>query len=570
MSKSRKTKFVLSIAFAALLGFLFAPVAGAADFQSCQPTRHVFSPINGKTTVVLRCARGWGADSKLVAVRLNPDGSRDASYGSEGMADLVPAGTDFGNDGTQAVLDPQGRLLFSHLETLVRLDQNGLPDTTFGGGDGSLEISSLPGLAGRRVGSLALGNGSVIYVSATGQGGTSIVALDDGGTPDSSFNGGQPLELSEAIPSADANANFRGPLAFTADGSLVSGTGAGLGELGMVKISPAGDAVQAFGSGGQVQFAQVGDIPPTSVSAILPRDDGSLVVALYNFYLGPRTATWVTTAEFNASGQALRPFAASGLGSGEFESAESWAQQGDRTYAALQIDGVGSETVPDGALVGRLLPDGKGDPAFGDHGLLALSFGEPSNAVGVAATPAGGVVVAVGASQSAIVRLDDQGRRDMSFGKCGVVTIPEFAVPDRERPLATAKAQRRGKSLRLRVKVRPETPLAPECAWVRASLRLPDGLRLRPGAAKNVRVFAKFGDKSKAVSDKSIQAKGRTVSVKRSPAQTSDKLWITVRPSALNKIPKRLRGRRLPVTASYFWPGAETLTGQARFRVPRR
>lgn len=569
MSKSRKTKLVLSIVFAAFLAFLFAPVAGAADFRACQPTRHVFSPSNGTTVVVLRCDRGSEADGKLVAVRLNPDGSRDATYGSEGAADLVPAATFYDTFGTQAVLDPQGRLLLSHHETLVRLDQNGHPDTTFGGGDGRLDISSLPGLAGRRVGALALDNGSVIYLNATGSG-TSIVALDDGGSPDPSLNEGQPLEFSEVIPSAEGR-GFQGPLAFTADGSLISGTGAGLGESGMVKISPAGDAVQAFGTGGQVVFPSPGSSSHAAVSAILPREDGSLVVGLYNVETNTRGASWVTTAEFTASGQAVRPFAHADFGfdRSQFESAESWAQQGDRTYLALSMYGTESEA-PDGALVGRLLPDGTGDPAFGDHGLLALNLGEVSVAVGVAATPAGGAVVAAGASQTAIVRLDDQGRRDMSFGKCGVVTIPEFAVAGPERPLASAKAQRRGKSLRLQVKVRTEPQVAGDCPWSRASLRLPNGLRIRPGAAKQVKVFAKFGKEVKAVPGQSLQVKGRTISVKRPPAQTSDKLWIRVRPSALKKIPKRLRGRRPAVTSSYFWPGVEALTGKARFRVPRR
>jgi uncharacterized delta-60 repeat protein len=115
--------------------------------------------------LVLEATRGSGApgtpnasrsDRDLAAVRLNPNGSRDQSFGTNGVASIGGVFTEGGQtiqaveNPRQGVIQPDGKIVLgayaqvNGLERilLARFNANGTPDATFGGNGGAPGIAT--------------------------------------------------------------------------------------------------------------------------------------------------------------------------------------------------------------------------------------------------------------------------------------------------------------------------------------------------------------------------------------------------------------------------------------------
>ena len=134
---------------------------------------------------------GGGGPRDLLVSRFNADGTRDASFGAGGsvVADLG------GDDAASAVkVDGQGRIVVgataaAGLPTaawaVLRLRPDGTPDPSFGD-NGRFTLPA--NYAGGGLTDLALApGGKVVAVGSTGEGGSVVLRLTPGGTPDTTF-----------------------------------------------------------------------------------------------------------------------------------------------------------------------------------------------------------------------------------------------------------------------------------------------------------------------------------------------------------------------------------------------
>jgi uncharacterized delta-60 repeat protein len=121
-----------------------------------------------------------------VVARLRTTGALDPDFGGDGRVTLGPNGT------LRAVLvQPDRRIVVAGnvgslaMMTVSRLLPNGSPDTTFGGGDGTvaIDIGPLSDVAG----DAALQPDGRIVVTGTGGGGLAVARLNADGSPDGTF-----------------------------------------------------------------------------------------------------------------------------------------------------------------------------------------------------------------------------------------------------------------------------------------------------------------------------------------------------------------------------------------------
>jgi uncharacterized delta-60 repeat protein len=215
-----------------------------------------------------------GGRMQMAAVRLNPDGSLDASYGNGGIV-TVPIGASATGFATK--LQPDGKLVIAGAASVgdatvfaaARLNADGSPDKSFGS-DGSTTLN-LPGAAwavalqpdGRIVlaGEAVLASGARQFAAAR---------LNASGTLDASFgNGGVVMVPIGSTAFADA-------LVLNPDGTLVLAGNAFTNtyKTAAVKLTPAGTLDSSFGSGGIATY-----VTGTIVNAAARQANGRILIA---------------------------------------------------------------------------------------------------------------------------------------------------------------------------------------------------------------------------------------------------------------------------------------------------
>ena len=182
-------------------------------------------------------------------VRLRPDGSRDTTFGDDGVVG-VPGLVD-------AVVDSAGRLVVATREGLARYRADGSTDPSFANVSGAYLHLALDA------------SGRVLATD-----GTTITRFDAAGATDPTFANGVPL----AIPGA------AGLLAPRPDGSVV--VGASL----IVHVRADGTVDPGFASGGQTEI--LGEL-----RALRTGTDGSIVAVLYD-----------RVCAFDATGRSIATF----------------------------------------------------------------------------------------------------------------------------------------------------------------------------------------------------------------------------------------------------------------------
>jgi len=332
-----------------------------------------------------------------VVVRLLENGALDPSFGGDGIVNLT-LGTD--SSSAQAVsVQPDGRILIAGSAKgavdfdfmFARLNADGTPDLTFGGGDGS-EIVPV-GTEQDRAEALALGPGGRIVASGearlpASEVGAAVAVLGANGLPDPAYFGGDGVTIETTAPKSDQGV----AVAMLGDGRvlLADANGAGGGDgFTLIQLLAAGTRDPAFGGGDGL------------VEAPIPS-------------AGTETSIGGRISDFKllADGRIV----ASGYG----------------------YDQVGSPPESDAkAVVARFLADGQLDAGFGSAGWFSHQFGPGSeDADDVEVTPAGKLVIAgpydfaVAASGNpgrAVARLEPNGTLDPSFGAGGVALSGETA-----------------------------------------------------------------------------------------------------------------------------------------------
>jgi uncharacterized delta-60 repeat protein len=218
--------------------------------------------------------------------------------------------------------------------------------------------------------------------------------------------------------------------------------------LGVSRLNPGGSLDPSFGTGG------VDAVPPDSwlpdaldetPAAVAVRPDGRIVVAEVVQTRQPANGSTPPVIHNNFAAVQLLPDGSldSSFGVGgaalvpSFEVSGATVDPGDLKAAALQPDGdlVLAGTV-DANMFGvvRLLPNGSPDPTFGSAGqtvhVVNPSGQSIENLTGATVQPDGRIVL-VGlfsgsGTNSAVIRLNQDGALDATFGTGGVAVAPVF------------------------------------------------------------------------------------------------------------------------------------------------
>ena len=331
----------------------------------------------------------WGGEPELSApwrvLRFNPDGSPDATFGTNGYATASPVAD---QSYLMAVaVQPDGRIVVAGYSpvspfdsrrrpTLARYNGDGSLDTTFGTGgfvvtpmgtnafgvgtfDKFDDVTVLPD------GSILAGGHAAFSNADPSQHDAFVAKFRPDGSIDTSYGvGGRtvPVDFGNQQP------NRMWELAVLPDGRvLFAGEKSFARELGLIRFTAGGALDPTFGNGGKV----VAPLSPPGVSgqALAALPDGSVYVA----------------------GDALGP------------------DMRTRHYA-----------------IARYRPDGTPDPAFGGDGFLPFD----SLVYGLAVQPDGYLLIGGGGeSEYALTRLAPDGQRDPSFGDAGRMSTPMGGAP---------------------------------------------------------------------------------------------------------------------------------------------
>jgi len=197
--------------------------------------------------------QGQGAEAAVI--RLNANGTPDNTFGSGGYA--ITNISDTTDQFRSVVLMPDGKIVaagvtgpFNSYDIfIVRYNSNGIPDNTFGGGDGIVVTDILGGqnllsaLAVQPDGKILTGANNYFYDDAT------IMRFNADGTPDNTFSDDSKL----TIIYADSAISF-GDIIVQADGKLIVGASAGLfdGKSYLIRLNDDGSLDTTFDGDGIV------------------------------------------------------------------------------------------------------------------------------------------------------------------------------------------------------------------------------------------------------------------------------------------------------------------------------
>jgi uncharacterized delta-60 repeat protein len=200
----------------------------------------------------------------IFLARLQRDGSLAPSFGAGGMVIANPGTTDEGDD---VAVQKDGRILVAGVTDgnliLLRYRPNGMPDTSFGGGDGAVTVRGLgiESEASANIGVLpdgrilvAVNDGESSFMSFTAQ--PAVARFTSRGKLDHSFHGGGTAEY----PIGDST--YFGDMAVADDGRIVlTGYSRTASETNAVvqRLLPGGKLDRSFGTGGLVTYGNPGD-----------------------------------------------------------------------------------------------------------------------------------------------------------------------------------------------------------------------------------------------------------------------------------------------------------------------
>jgi len=366
----------------------------------------------------------------IALVRYDTGGALDPSFDGDGIVITDLSGDDaafavaiqadgkivvggFTDDGVSAAL--------------LRYDTDGTLDTTFGDGDGVATISA--GTGAVFVG-IAIQSDDSIVAAGMGNftgffGGDALVArFDPSGVPDASFGGGDGITTTKI-----GFGGFVGDVGLQSDGAIVV-VGASLSITGnenmaVLRFDSTGTLDTTFGGDGIVKTDATAG--PDSGSAVALLSDGSIVAIgtsgyEYGLLVGYNDDGTLNTG-FGTDGIVQTELG--GYGGGF---AAGTRQSDDRIVAVGDGTAVNSDGSP-GILTARYTSTGQLDPTFGRDGTVFTSFGigpfggPQTSPAGVAIAPGGKIVVAG-------TNTDDAGASDIAAVRYGTKATAVHGRPD--------------------------------------------------------------------------------------------------------------------------------------------
>ncbi len=369
------------------------------------------SPADGKILVAGHALAPDLAFAFMV-VRLNPDGSPDPAFGTNGAAKID---FDVSEDiATALAVLPDGRILvaghrasFSEQAgwdqdlALARLNPDGSPDATFG--TGGLVTRNLGGRGDSAAGIVLLGDGKFVVAGTTDAGGTLDVVFarfEANGSPDTTF--GTSAIAGATVVDAGGGQDQAFAMTQQADGKLVA-CGLSVPDLSSwngsamlaVRLNPDGTPDRGFGAGGAALAGTATAISSAQGCVAMP--DGSIVLAGFG---GDAGAEDVMLARLAPDGRLDPGFAQDGIARidlGGSESARSIVRLSDGGLAVAGLTAVLVNTVypqgfpnwhitapqriPSEMFLARIDADsGMLDAEFGNDGVTIVDFGEGDQA----------------------------------------------------------------------------------------------------------------------------------------------------------------------------------------------
>ena len=369
-------------------------------------------------------------------VRLNADGTPDASFGNTSVAGVVevPNLVDGARmEGIESIarLDDGSIVAVgtSMVNTplqgfVIKLDAEGNLDTSFGGGDGAVFTMATYAHA---VGIDSLGR--IVAAGEHIEGGvytSTVTRLDADGTLDDGFGTGGVATLDW---DGAGNSGYLTSLIVNADDSVTVGGmysvyGDGFGnDYAVARFDSAGTLDPTFGDDGWRVFHDPSD--PSfinSINRIAATPDGGIAWAGY--YTNPDGYSQVILGHLDADGLTDAAFGDDAT-PGYFRPALSPIQSDNVTGLAVQADGKPIVTatyfVDDREVffAFRATADGQADDSFGDAGAFSADLapdGTYSEASAIAVQPDGRIVIAGRAERADIFQVDLGAVRLLSGG----------------------------------------------------------------------------------------------------------------------------------------------------------
>jgi uncharacterized delta-60 repeat protein len=384
--------------------------------------------VQADRKVVVAGTTHGGTDIALV--RYDTDGALDPSFDGDGIVITDLSGDDaafavaiqadgkivvggFTDDGVSAAL--------------LRYDTDGTLDTTFGGGDGVATISAGTGAV---FVAIAIRSDDSIVAAGMGNftgffGGDALVArFDPSGVPDASFGGGDGITTTKI-----GFSGFVGDVGLQSDGAIVV-VGASLSITGnenvaVLRFDSTGTLDTTFGGDGIVKTDATAG--PDSGSAVALLSDGSIVAIgtsgyEYGLLVGYHVDGTLDTG-FGTDGIVQTELG--GYGGGF---AAGTRQPDDRIVAVGTGTADNSDGSP-GILTARYTSTGQLDPTFGGDGTVFTSFGIGPFG-GAQTSPAGVAIAAGGKIVVAGTNSDDAGASDIAAVRYGTKATAVHGRPD--------------------------------------------------------------------------------------------------------------------------------------------
>lgn len=368
-------------------------------------------------------------DRDFAVVRYNTNGSRDSSFGINGVVT-----TDFG--GTQdfatcVAIQTDGKIVVAGRSAqdfaVARYNSNGTPDALFGaGGLVTFDVSG----DNDQINAIKIQTDGKIVIAGRARFGNNefaLMRLDSLGAPDTTFDG-------DGIVTTNVGGGGDVPLALAiqTDGKIIAGGSSG-DDFAIVRYTTLGALDTSFDFDGIALTDFNGSVE--EVHALLLQTDGSIVAAGVtdaggggnNFAAARYTTGGALDVTFDLDGKVIVDFA---------------TDDDNATSAALQSDGkiviAGSGNIKgneDFALV-RLLSTGGLDPAFDFDGKATTDFSTVNETANAVAMISGGKIVAVGTSAGligtgddiAVARYNSNGGLDNTFDSDGRVLTDILGV----------------------------------------------------------------------------------------------------------------------------------------------
>ena len=401
--------------------------------------RSVIQQTDGKLVVA-----GYGINSttgyfEFIIVRFNADGTLDTSFDTDGQL-MLPIGS-LHAKAYSVIQQADGKLLLAGGDdgdfALIRLNANGSLDGSFGTG-GKLLVPVGAGID-TAFSVIQLPDGKLVVAGESEVGGNmefSLIRLNlADGTLDTSFG-----TLGKQTVSVGTGADIGRQVIQQADGKLVvvGASASGYFKFGLARFDTNGALDASFGTGGTLQVTVgVGAATEDKAFSVVQQADGKLVMAGYSWDAGNYEysvarvdANGVLDTSFGTGGKIILPVAA-GTGT---DIAQNMIQQSD---GKLVIAGysIGAGGAYDYSVV-RLNSDGTLDTSFGIGGKRIIPVGSAaanSDYAYSVVQQADGKLVLAGSSPSdpsvqfSLLRLNDDGSTDVSFGRFNSVMNPNVA-----------------------------------------------------------------------------------------------------------------------------------------------